>query len=69
MAVSQTGYQVLDLLVLLYSMAWLSRGRRAADRGRISCEHILTPHSDYRQNTMWSCCEAPRGRAPFVKDV
>ena len=29
MAVSQTGHQVLDLLVLLYSMAWLSRGRGA----------------------------------------
>lgn len=31
MAVSQTGHQVLDLLVLLYSMAWLSQGRRGCE--------------------------------------
>lgn len=47
MAVSQTGHQVLDLLVLLYSMAWLSRGRGAARQSEGShvstfSHHILT---------------------------
>ena len=36
MAVSQTGHQVLDLLVLLYSMAWLSRGRGAGRHSEAS---------------------------------